>query len=309
MKTYAIISSTNAAAIWYRYTSSSVAPLTHSTTTATPPMESGMSTAKERNVTSICRPWPLNTPPVHSELSTPRMVATKAAGNTFAAFLTTVPSEVVNPTVSDVNGNTHAATHASTPNTSAVLTQKESLAAAPSPLPRWYPTLTAMTIENMALTAPAHTTVAVLTAVVAATASVPSLLTSSVVAWPTTAPNTRVPTRGRPCLRNSSVLARVCSDDFQPGQKSACSFRHTNMYSQYARGWRHRLKLSEIAAPMNPKPRQPSTHLSGSRQSHPHTLAWRRGPPKTKNQLSSALTKRKKTELYIAGRGLPTAWK
>ena len=57
----------------------------------------------------------------------------------------------------------------------------------------------------MALMAPAHTTVAVDTAVVAATASVPSRDTSSVVACPTTAPNTSVPTSGTPCVRNSFV--------------------------------------------------------------------------------------------------------
>ena len=98
---------------------------------------------------------------------------------------------------------------ASTAKTRAVASQKESRAAAPSPRPRWKPTRTAMTMVNMALTAPDHTIVAVLTAVVAATASVPNRDTNSVAARDTTAEKTRVPTRGTACLRYSAVPARV----------------------------------------------------------------------------------------------------
>ena len=62
------------------------------------------------------------------------------------------------------NGNTHAGDTREHPETSAVLTQKLRRAASPSPLPRWNPTRTAMTIENIALIAPLHITVAVDTA-------------------------------------------------------------------------------------------------------------------------------------------------
>ena len=257
-----------------------------------------MSRQKESAATRDCRPWPLKTPPVHKELSTPKSVATSAAGRTLAPSRTTVVSDVVRPTTAFEHGSVAATMTASTAKTRAVASQKESRAAAPSPRPRWKPTRTAMTMVNMALTAPDHTTVAVLTAVVAATASVPNRDTNSVVLCDTTAEKTRVPTRGTACLRYSAVLAGVCSDARHPGQNAACSRRQTNMYSQYVSGCRHRLHDRLTAAPTKPSPRQ-----------FPKAAKWRNGPPKTKIQLSAALTKRNTTEFHIAGRGLPTDWK
>jgi hypothetical protein len=133
---------------------------------------------------------------VHSEFNTPSAVAASAAGNTLAASNTTFRSDVVRLTTACLKGTTAPITAAKNANTAAVESQKDVRAASPSPRPRWNPTRTAMTMLNMAFTAPAQITVAVLTAVVAATASTPSRDTRSVVLCPTIAENTSVPTSG-----------------------------------------------------------------------------------------------------------------
>mmetsp|Transcript_8325 Transcript_8325/g.27725 ORF Transcript_8325/g.27725 Transcript_8325/m.27725 type:complete len:242 (+) Transcript_8325:133-858(+) len=241
MNAYAIVNSTHAAAIWYSYTFKRVAFLIRSTTAATPPIDNGISTKKLNPATKRCRPCPEKTPPVHSEFRTPSNVATTAAGNTLDAFVTTTLSLVVKPTTWCVNGRVSAMTVTSVKNTTPVASQKLRRAASPSPLPRWYPTRTAITMENMALIAPAHITVAVDTAVVAATASVPNLLTNNVVACETVAENTSVPTKGTPCFRNSQVTALgwcFRTYDFKPltppvsGQNPTCAFLSWNMYTQ-----------------------------------------------------------------------------
>mmetsp|Transcript_9680 Transcript_9680/g.41098 ORF Transcript_9680/g.41098 Transcript_9680/m.41098 type:complete len:301 (-) Transcript_9680:946-1848(-) len=300
MNAYAMSSSSSAAHVWYSYTLRRVAFFTRSTTAATPPTLSGMSTKKERQNVRLCLPCPEKTPPVQRELSTPRSVAMSAAGRTRAPFLATAASEVVRPATRSVNGATAATTAARTPNATAVASQKLFRAASPSPRPRWNPTRTAMTMENIALTAPLHITVAVDTAAVAATASTPRRETNNVVAWPTAAPNTRVPTSGTACFRNSSVRRLVWCSNRQPpsGQYPRCAFLYTNMYRKYVSGCRHRESDRLTAAPTNPSPSQ---RLVASKN--------RNGPPNTNTQLSNALTKRNTTPLTIAGRGLPIAWK
>eukprot|EP00982_Pelagococcus_subviridis_P007689 30706-Pelagococcus_subviridis.AAC.17 len=96
-------------------------------------------------------------------------------------------------------------------------------------------------MENIALIAPDHTTVAAEMALVAATASVPSFDTRSVVAWPTTTPKTSVPTSGAACRKNSTVRARVCTSTpaaARTANTTATSRRRRNRTPPTARGSR-----------------------------------------------------------------------
>ena len=113
-------------------------------------------------------------------------------------------------------------------------------------------------MENIALIAPLHITVAVDTAAVAATASTPRRETSSVVACPVTAPKRSVPTSGSACFKNSAVRFRVwCFNAHPPrGQCATCAFLYTNMYRKYVSGCRHLLQDKLTAAPTNPSPFQ-----------------------------------------------------
>mmetsp|Transcript_15145 Transcript_15145/g.30229 ORF Transcript_15145/g.30229 Transcript_15145/m.30229 type:complete len:234 (-) Transcript_15145:881-1582(-) len=231
----------------------------------------GSSRPKLRTVAMTGRPIPANTPAVMLSTTRFRYVLTRTAGIRVAARSRRPRSLVTTPSSTSCRGTNAVTATASTTVIDRNTSHAARRAAAPSPLPRWYPTRTALTVRAVVVSVPQRGSAPADTTEDAATASPPSRPTRTVTARPEHCWKNNVPAPGSACRRNSAVRARVWWEGERPGHvRRWCRWR-TNMYTKYTASWAVREIDRETAAPTKPRPRQ-----------CPKAAKWRKGPPKMK---------------------------